>query len=136
MTNSDTMAADTLKRLGNEASVTSFRRDGQIFHVVVAQTDPDDLITHHAVHPDQPAQREPYQRANIVLAIDRDLARALWLAEHQPLPNQGMHLTLWFEQSSSRYDIGPCAPRHGACGRPEWAPAPSDSDLWQPGDAL
>lgn len=123
--------AEALRRIGREASLVSFRRQGRLFCVVIAQTDANDGTTHNAIDPTQPATREPWQRANVVLAIENDPSRALAMAEHRPMPAD---LTLWLERSTGRYDIGPRAPRHGASGRPEWATraAASEAGIWLP----
>jgi hypothetical protein len=123
--------AEALKRIGREASLISFRRQGRLFCVVIAQTDADDGTTRSAINPDEPATREPWQRANVVLAIEHEPLRALQMAEHRPMPPD---LTLWFERATNRYDIGPRAPRHGASGRPEWAAraAAGEAGLWLP----
>jgi hypothetical protein len=115
---------EALKRIGREASLIHFIRQGVPFYIVVAQTDPDDRLTAHAVSTDDDghpvcAQREPWQRNNVVLAIEPTEARALWAAEHHDCGALG--LTLWFERTINRYDIGRRAPRDGASGRPRWA---------------
>lgn len=117
--------AEALQRIGREASLVTFRRQGRLFCVVIAQTDPDDAATHNAVDPTQPATREPWQRNNVVLAIEGEPVRALQMAERHPLPPD---LTLWFERATGRYDIGPRAPRRGASGRPTWAERAYTSD--------
>lgn len=94
---------------------------GLQFYCVLAQTE-DDLFCDHLVHRGETARREPWQRANLILAIGPELNQVLWEAEHCPLPDAGTRQTLWFERVTSRYRIGPfdCTRAPGT-GRPSWA---------------
>ena len=111
-----------LRKLGGEASLRIWDHAGIRYYCVLAQTQADDRITRAIGDDDKPAEREDWQRANIIVAMGTDLYKTMWEAEHtQPLVP--MQLTLWFDRLHSQYHVGPACERLGKSGRPVWAGA-------------
>lgn len=95
------------------------RSDGQEWFAVIAMEDPDDRYTSKIGADDEPAERKPWQRRNVVMAMGTDLDRVLWEGKRGTWAP--MELTLWFDRVFSRYHVGPRCARHGKTGRPTWA---------------
>jgi hypothetical protein len=100
--------------------------EGLRIYCVLAQTDPGDLYCEHLIQRGTKARREPWQRKNIILAIGGELERVCWSAKHCPLPDLGVHQTLWYERATRQYRIGPYhCERNAGTGRPSWAIMPT-----------
>ena len=109
-----------LRKIGGEASLRVWDHGGVRYYAVLVQTDPDDRFTRAVGDDDKPAEREDWQRANLLLALGKDLYEVMWQAEHtQPLLEA--RLTFWFDRVRSQYHVGPFCERFGKSGQPVWA---------------